>query len=408
MNLILTLISVLIKLCFIYFIVFALSGLTKPFEKLPEAVSLRRFAVLLPVRNEEKVIAKLIESLNEADYPKDKLEIWVVLNNSSDRSGEIAASLGARVMNVDVPVHSKGDALRYALDKLSAREDIDAYAVFDTDNVVDPGLFREMNKRLEAGKNIIQGRRIGKNAAENVLTGCYEIFYTMQNVYFNHARSSMGRSGSLNGTAWVVRKSWIDENGFDMKTMTEDLELTAIAALKGEHIGYAHEAVSYDEYPSRIRVSLRQLLRWSVGQVQCMKHYSAKLTKKFLKTGSLSSLNIDLVFLAPVLIVTFAVISLIFALVPAEPYRFPFVPPDEVLALAAATAFYALCYAARLKCGRDVKIPILSNAAFPFFLIMWLPLMVRSLFMKDIEWRPVVHDHAVSIDDIENKRKEAK
>jgi cellulose synthase/poly-beta-1,6-N-acetylglucosamine synthase-like glycosyltransferase len=403
MNIILTIITILIELAFGYFALFALIGLGKPFERCPEPGEKLRFAFVLPVRNEEKVIGKLIESLQEQDYPKERYDIWVILNNSTDRSGDIARSMGAKVLEADVPVHCKGDALSFAFDKLMPMEAYDAFAIFDTDNVVDPGFLAEMNRKLASGKNIVQGRRVGKNAAANLMTGCYEIFYTMQNALFNHSRTAMGASGSLNGTAWVIRADWIREHGFAMKTMTEDLELAAVAALKGEKIGYAHEAVSYDEYPEDFGTSQRQFLRWSFGQVQCMRHYSPQLTKRFIKDGSISCLNMDLVFLAPVLVVSSIALFLIFALTSARVLH-PILGDRFSAPLAAAlilAAFYGIVCAGRLKCGNDVRIHPLSVAAFPLFLLTWLPQMIRSLFMRKLEWKPVVHDRAVGLEDVQ-------
>ena len=64
-------------------------------------------------------------------------------------------------------------------------------------------------------------------------------------------------------------------------------------------------------------------------------------------------------------------------------------------------AFYGIILAGRLKCGNDVKIHPMSVAAFPLFLLTWLPQMIRSLFMRKLEWKPVVHDRAVGLEDVQ-------
>ncbi len=77
-----------------------------------------RFAVLIAARNEELVIGGLINSLLTQNYPPQLYDIYVIPNNCADNTALAARRLGAKVLECTVPVHNKGDVLRFAWDKL--------------------------------------------------------------------------------------------------------------------------------------------------------------------------------------------------------------------------------------------------------------------------------------------------
>ena len=136
-----------------------------------------------------------------------------------------------------------------------------------------------MNNCLESGYNVAQGYRDAKNPSDNWLSGSYAIFYLFQNVFFNRARMSFKASSSINGTGFMIKKSLIDKNGFDTKSLTEDVEFTGQCALNNERIAFVEDAITYDEYPVKFGASWKQRKRWSSGMMECRKKYAWKLIK---------------------------------------------------------------------------------------------------------------------------------
>ena len=117
---------------------------------------------MIPVRNEEHVIGSLLDSIGKADYPRDLLDVYVLVNNTTDHTPDIARSYGAHVIDYGNTVHSKGDVLGRAFAELTKHKELDAFAIFDADNLVDAGFFTAMNSALQHGVQVAQGRRIGK------------------------------------------------------------------------------------------------------------------------------------------------------------------------------------------------------------------------------------------------------
>ena len=76
------------------------------------------FAVIIPARNEEKVIANLLKSLKTQNYPKELYDVFVVANNCTDKTSEIALSHNVNVIEGNENIKSKGDALKLAFTKL--------------------------------------------------------------------------------------------------------------------------------------------------------------------------------------------------------------------------------------------------------------------------------------------------
>ena len=190
-----------------------------------------KFAVLIAARNEADVIGDLIESLKVQKYPAELYDIYAIVNNCTDQTEKVARDAGAKIMSVDVPVKCKGDVLKYAFAKLKAC-DYNAYIIFDADNEVHPDFLSYMNNAYQSGYLAAQGRKDSKNIEDNWLSASYSLFYYLQNFFFNKARMKIGRSSAINGTGFMIDKTMVAEN-FDPKTLTEDVELSIVCAIRG-------------------------------------------------------------------------------------------------------------------------------------------------------------------------------
>lgn len=397
-NILLSVIVLIILLFLLYFILSGIVGLFTRNRSIEYMDRQRHFAVLIPARNEEWVIENLVRSLKKQNYPGNLLDIYVIINNSTDQTKELAVKAGARVICCKTEIHSKGEALKEAFSVLQNRN-IEAYAVFDADNVVDPEFISEMNQEFNRGYQIVQGRRIGKNSEKNGITGVYELFYMMQNVFFNNARSLRNKSASVNGTGWGVTSEWITQYGFPVKTLTEDIELTIMAALHGENVGYANEARTYDEYPDTFHKIQKQLPRWIFGQIQCMRCY----TKELFRTlkGNTPGFDMLMVLLMPFAAAALTLLLLITA----------FKCEISILTTWLHRYFWYILLVLYVivlileileirKSGLNIKIRVKSMLMFPIFLLIWLPVCDVTLFRRRCTWEKVVHDNSISIEEI--------
>lgn len=256
----------IINMFWLYQFVISITSLIKFKEKPMLTDKKHRFIIALPANNEESVIGNLIKSLQMQDYDKSLYDIYVIADNCTDGTANVARENGAIVYErFDENKKTKGYALNWFLDKMKdKKEDYDALLVFDADNVVDKNFLNVMNKKLCQGEVLVQGYRDIKNPTDTWVSGGYAIFYWTMNRLYHLARYNMGLSPLINGTAFMVKWDILIDEGWNTKTLTEDIEFALINISKGVKLGWAKDAIVYDEQPLTFKQSWKQRERWSV------------------------------------------------------------------------------------------------------------------------------------------------
>ena len=131
------------------------------------ARKLCRYAVLIAARNESAVIAQLLESIRQQDYPQDLLDIYVVADNCTDGTASIAREHGARCLSGRTRCRwARATPWAFLLEHIREeypQERYDGYFVFDADNLLDPHYVTEMNKVFSNGNRAVTGYRNTKN-----------------------------------------------------------------------------------------------------------------------------------------------------------------------------------------------------------------------------------------------------
>lgn len=133
----------------------------------------------------------------------------MLINHCTDGTESAAKKPVRRSSDAEIQVQ-KGEVPQYAFGILKEDPSIEAYIVMDSDNLADPDFLRRMNDAYSEGHSLAQGRRTGKNCFASWVSCRYEVFYVLQNIFFNHARSSTGRS-AFNGTAWLMSRNLSSE-----------------------------------------------------------------------------------------------------------------------------------------------------------------------------------------------------
>jgi len=363
-----------------------------------------KFAILIASRNEEEVVPSLIKSLLKQNYPEELFDVYVIPNNCTDNTEKVSKKAGAKIIKCTVPTKSKGEVLKFTFDKLS-KEDIDAYIIFDADNVVHPDYLARMNDVLCEGHKVAQGFRDSKNPSDNWISGSYSIFYWIQNFFFSKARMQMGGAASINGTGFMIKKEIIDEYGFDTYTLTEDVEFTAQCALNNIKVFFAEDAITYDEQPTEFNASWKQRKRWSMGNIQCFKRYAGKLFTAYRKTGYIACLDMLLSFAAPfvqILATILTVVLFIFRIFDVQLYDiFSYMYSWGIV-------FFLLAYIGNVILNifvirynkKSVKEILPGILLFTVFMITWIPINFICIFKKDLTWEPIKHSRKVDIEDV--------
>ncbi len=243
-----------------------------------------KFAVLIAARNESAVIGDLIRSIRAQNYPAHLIDIFVIADNCTDNTDEIARSHGAQVYTRNNKEKiGKGYALDHGLKAIwrdHPNDDYEAYFVFDADNVLDANYFREMNATFDAGAKASTSYRNSKNFGSNWISAGYGVWFMREAKFLNQARLTLNTSAAVSGTGFFISADILKKaGGWKWHLLTEDIEFSTSSIIDGVRISYCPTAVFYDEQPTTFRASWNQRFRWAKGFYQVFGHYSGKLVK---------------------------------------------------------------------------------------------------------------------------------
>ncbi|MGC8940496.1 MAG: glycosyltransferase [Candidatus Nanoarchaeia archaeon] len=234
-----------------------------------------KVSILIPAKNEEKVIGRLLASIQKVDYPKEKLEVFVIVDGSTDRTADIARSFkGVKVLEQKEPRKCKGEALNAAL-PLTKGEII---AVFDADGIVSPNAIKAAVAHFKKKEILaVTGPHISQKSKNLISKGC-EIEMSMHNLAQKIA-NKMGFDAHINGGNFYVRKEVLEKiGGFEIETLVEDSALAfALKAKKQKNpkIILEPKAIVYQQNPHTISAFIGQRSRWSRGLIKLIKKYSS-------------------------------------------------------------------------------------------------------------------------------------
>ncbi len=378
----------------LYYFVLAIFPLLLKKKEAKDIKPKHKFLILIAARNEEMVIGGLIDSLKELNYPKDMYKILVIPNNCTDKTKEVSIKHGALVLDIKEKVHTKGDVLNYVFKKYKNDNSFDTYAVFDADNVVHPDFLKEMNKELENGYRVIQGFRDTKNLYDNWLTNGYGLFYYLQNLFLYQARININQSANINGTGYVFKKDVIKETKYVAKTLTEDIELTALCASYDIKIGYTEKAIFYDEQVSKVIPSFKQRLRWTVGMLQTLKIYFKDLIKGFKKHKNLHVIDSLVIYVAPYLQVVMTLVGVI---------SFILFPNFLMLIIATVVSYLAMIIVSvylTIHYKRNLLKSLPGIFLFPIFNLIGISTVFVAIFKKDMNWHEIKHTRKININEV--------
>ncbi|WP_297417163.1 glycosyltransferase family 2 protein [Clostridium sp.] len=241
-----------------------------------------KFALLIAAHNEEVVVGSLIESMLKLDYPKEMYDVFVIADNCTDDTAKISKGYGVNVCErFSKDKRGKGYALEWMFAKLFAMEkQYDAVAIFDADNLVHKDFLKEMNSKMLEGYKVVQGYIDSKNPEDSWIAASYSIGFWTQNRMNQLAKANLGLTSQIGGTGFAIETNTLKKLGWGATCLTEDLEFTCKLVLNGEKVGWAHDAIIYDEKPLKLNQSWSQRKRWMQGFTDVASRYFFKLIKK--------------------------------------------------------------------------------------------------------------------------------
>ena len=244
-----------------------------------------KVTVQLPMYNEMYVAERIIEKTAELDYPRDKFQIQV-LDDSTDETKEIIANkvkeLAAKGIDI-IHIHRtdrtgyKAGALDSAMDKVSG----EFIAIFDADFVPDTDFLLKTIPYFQDDKiGVVQTRWGHLNKTYSMLTELQAFGLNGHFAIEQSGRSTNGHYINFNGTAGIWRKSCIaDAGGWEHDTITEDLDLSYRAQMKGWKFKYLEDVISPAELPITMSALKSQQHRWMKGGAEVF----MKMWKRLIK-----------------------------------------------------------------------------------------------------------------------------
>ena len=233
--------------------------------------------VQLPLYNEQYVVERLIDAVCRIDYPRDRLEIQV-LDDSTDETIDLAVRCVERYREAGFDIHYlhrkertgyKAGALQEGL--TSARGEF--VAIFDADFIPPPDFLEHtMHLFRDERVGLVQTRWSYLNRGYSILTRVQAIMLDGHFVMEHGARNRSGRFFNFNGTAGIWRRECIDAaGGWQHDTLTEDLDLSYRAQLRGQRFVFLEEVSTPSELPVEMNAFKTQQHRWSKGSIQTAK-----------------------------------------------------------------------------------------------------------------------------------------
>ena len=364
-----------------------------------------RFMAIIPAHNEENVVENLILSLKKQKYPKNAYDIYVIADNCDDKTAEIARKAGAIVYERFDPMKkTKGAALNWFLaQKIKEDAPYDAFCIFDADNIVDENFLSKMNMKLCQGDTVVQGYRDIKNPTDSWITAGYAIFYWTMNRFYHLARYNIGLSPLINGTGFMVRFDQVKPEGWNTETLTEDIEFSLKQIIKGKRIGWAKDAIVYDEQPVGFNQSWSQRSRWTVGHIQCMTRYTKDLAGAVKKNKTVMNFDGLLYILGsiPMFIITLGLL-LVNLLVYIENGTsaegliisyIRYIVPTFLLPIPTAMLIMKMEH-------KKIKPMLKGLLLYPLFLGSWLLINFKCLFKRVTKWEKIEHVRNIKINEI--------
>ncbi len=407
LNIINICLSAVFLLCYFYqfiYLVIAYVGGIKTFPDAPP----KKLAVIIAARNEEAVIANLIGSLMAQDYPREFFDVFVVADNCTDRTAEVAREAGAIVYERQNQVErGKGYAVDFLLKSIQrdrGEDAYDAYIVFDADNVAQKNYLTEMNKAHCAGYEVVSSYRNASNYGRGWRAAGQGMYFLRDARVLNLARMRIGGNTFIAGTGFLFSNEICKRyGGWPFHTLTEDGEFTLHNAVNDAKSGYCNSAMFYDEQAVDAKTSWNQKLRWCKGGLQIFRKYFTSLVKGLFSgnIGKFLACFDMMMCLAPAYVISLTAVAI--NIVVCTALLILGIPPLTVLGgvlpmiVGAYSSLFVFGLIVTISDWKKIRASsakkILYIFTFPLFIFSFIPAAFVALFKK-VEWKQIKHGNS--------------
>lgn len=351
--------------------------------------------ILIPARNESKVIEDLLISIENQTQKIDSKDVYVIVETPKDKTVDIVKKHKMNIVyRKDLTKKRKGYALDDAIKEiLRENKHYSAYFIFDADNILDKNYIKEMQKSINEGYDIGISYRNTKNS-KTLVAASSALTFSMINTLGNTLKNKYSNNLTISGTGYYIKGTLLEElEGFPFNTLTEDYELTLYSTLNNITTTYNEKAIFYDEQPDSFKVSIVQRTRWVKGYFEARKKYIKKIRKSIdIKDINYGSKINAIIGVKPYIYLIVGVILLLVSSVQSG-----LIGLLNVALIISFTIYIDLVLISYLIIKREdyklnleiskIKL-ILYN---PIFLLSYIICLINAIVKKDVSWQVVEH-----------------
>lgn len=275
----------------LYLLILTVAPFVLPNRKKQPPPGRKKFAIIIPAHNEEKVIEKTLRSALRVAYPKDMFDVIVVADNCTDQTAKIALGCGAIVFQrFDATRRGKGFALNWIIPQVLERlpaPGYDACVFVDADSVMMPQFLEEMNVSLHAGHRVIQSSDLVLDNSNSWRVQLMLVAFALQNYVRQLGKSRLGFSILLKGNGMCFTADVLRTMKWDEASLGEDLDMGVDLIRRGERIHFNPDAVVYALMPEQAANATTQRIRWEGGRFASMKSRVPMVFREAMKKRNL-------------------------------------------------------------------------------------------------------------------------
>lgn len=360
------------------------------------------FCILIPAKDESKVIKGPIDSIKNQTYKINMQNVYVIVEDIEDPTVNICKEYKCNyIVRKHLELKRKGYALDEAIKQI--KKEYDAYFIIDADNILDKDFFKYMSKVYQKGYDIGVGYRDNKNWSSNVISACSGLVFTIAN-NINKRKNKTNENITITGTGFYIKGNIIKEfGGYPFHEITEDYELTLYATVHKLTTCYEERAIFYDEQPTTLKASIKQRIRWIRGYFNARVNYLPQLKEKiFDNQMNYGSVYKEIMWLRPILILALAFVIFYLAIIINQIYmliKSTYDPSSLILGLIVIgitylvmmffTIYQLISERKHIKVKNSLKVKIILYN--PIFLLTFIYCAIAAIVKKNITWERIEH-----------------
>ena len=273
----------------IYNLILSIAGCFKQKKNIATNNILHKIGIYIPAYKEEKVIYHTAKAATNLNYPRNLYDVIVIADSLKSETLEKLNKLPIRIIEVSFEQSTKVRALRSAINK--TQNCFDFLVIIDADNLMKQDFLQEANRMYNAGKKVVQGRRIAKNE-DSAMAILDDLSEQINNHINRKGSSNLGGSSSIAGSGFLIdQKIGLEVFNSIDSVGGFDKELELILLKQNIKTYYNDSLIVYDEKVSSTNIFKNQRKRWISSQYTYLIKYFRSGIKELFLNGNLTYFN---------------------------------------------------------------------------------------------------------------------